>query len=145
MAIYSAQPIFVPAPVVRQAIGTGVSPPSRLFDDLRLPFAAVWVVFEREFELPDKIAPGFVLEDGSDPDGLWSKTMVAPIQSRGGSMSGVVLFSGDGGRGIADEVLWCVSAAPDPGAPALMVTLPALKGGASGTERTVSVLMRGRP
>jgi hypothetical protein len=120
LAIYRAQPIFVPAPVVRQAIGARTSPPSHLLDDLRLPFPVVWVVFEREFELPDEIVPGGTLTGSADPDHLWTHPLVVALMSRGGSMSGVVIFAGQGGRGIANEVVWCVSAAPDPGAPPMM-------------------------
>lgn len=123
--VSQAAPYFVPAPVAIAAAGSDC-PPADLVDDCRLPFEVVWVVFDHDLELPEGMAwppgtsfdiPDLVREVAGPAIGHWRWNIVGALHERGGALNGVVLFAGEEGIGLADEIIWTVSANPDPAMP----------------------------
>lgn len=125
MLVYEAAPFFVPAEVALAAAASD-RPPAGLVEDLRLPFPAVWIVFDHDLELPADMAwpegthfgvTPFVREMAGSALGAWQRNMAGALHDRGGAICGVVVFAGADGVGLADEVVWTVSANPDPQMP----------------------------
>ena len=129
LALYSAQPFFVPGELAI-TIADSVPPPPAVIEELRLPFPAVWVVFGHDLDLPE----GMQWQDGvenvleiTDPEhplhgvtrGIFMRDIHQALYERGGAITGVVVFAGEDGVGLADHVLWIVSARPDPDVPEL--------------------------
>jgi hypothetical protein len=125
-ALYNAAPFFLPGELALAA-AESVPPERSLVDALRLPFSSVWVVFGHDLELPEHFSWPDEMDSFtpiSDPghalhflnDGSWSKDISNALRHRGGAITGVVLFAGPDGVGLADEIIWTVSANPDPDA-----------------------------
>lgn len=125
MLVYEAAPFFVPSELAVAAAASD-RPPAGLVEDLRLPFPSVWIVFDHDIELPGDmawpenthfgVAP--LLRELAGPAlGSWQRNIAGGLHDRGGSLCGVVVFAGTDGVGIADEVVWTVSANPDPTMP----------------------------
>jgi len=125
MLVYQAAPFFVSGELALAASASD-RPPAGLVDDLCLPFPSVWIVFGHDLELPADmawpaktnfdIAP-FVREMAGPAVGAWQRNIAGALHDRGGALCGVVVFAGPDGVGLADEVIWTVSANPDPGMP----------------------------
>ena len=125
MLVYRAAPFFVPAGLALAAAASD-RPPAGLVEDCRLPFESVWIVFGHDLELPVDmawptgtnfdIAP-FVRELAAPAIGAWQRNIAGALNDRGGALCGVVVFAGPDGVGLADEVIWTVSANPDPAMP----------------------------
>ena len=125
MLVYEAAPFFVPGGIALAAMGSD-RPPAGLVEDIRLPFPAVWIVFGHDLELPADMAwpkgtsftiPPFVREMAGPALGAWQRNVAGALHDRGGAICGVVVFAGADGVGLADEVVWTVSANPDPAMP----------------------------
>jgi hypothetical protein len=125
MLVYEAAPFFVPGGLALAAASSD-RPPAGLVDDLRLPFPMVWVVFGHDLELPDdmgwpegthfEVSP--LVRDFAGPViGAWRRNIAGALHDRDGALCGVAVFAGPGGVGLADEVVWTVSANPDPAMP----------------------------
>lgn len=129
LALYKSKPYFLPPETVDAAARTD-PPPVGIIDELRLPFDALLVVFGTEAPLPkpstwpedldleyDGLAPLLGVKVPEVLQG-WTTNIARAAYDRGGSLTGVVIFSGPNGKGLADEVVWLVSAAPETGRPA---------------------------
>ena len=125
MLVYEAAPSFVPAELAL-AVAASDRPPAGLVDDIRLPFPAVWIVFDHDLALPSDmawpegtpfgVAP--LLRELAGPGlGAWQRSIAGGLHDRGGALCGVVVFAGADGVGLADEIVWTVSANPDPAMP----------------------------
>lgn len=125
MLVYEAAPFFVPGALALAAAASDC-PPAGLVDDLRLPFPMVWIVFGHDLELPLDMSwpegtsfeiPARVRELAGPALGAWQRNIAGALHDRGGAICGVVVFAGEGGVGLADDVIWTVSANPDPAMP----------------------------
>ncbi|MHB1783479.1 MAG: hypothetical protein ACYCTE_12495 [Acidimicrobiales bacterium] len=125
MLVYQAAPFFVSGELALAASASD-RPPAGLVDDICLPFPSIWIVFGHDLELPADmawpaktnfdIAP-YVREMASPAIGAWQRNIAGALHDRGGALCGVVVFAGPDGVGLADEVIWTVSANPDTGMP----------------------------
>ena len=125
MLVYQAAPFFVPAGLALAAAASD-RPPAGLVEDCRLPFPMVWIIFGHDLELPDDMAWPEGTHFGISPlvrslagpaVGAWQRNIAGALHDRGGALNGVVIFAGPDGVGLADEVVWTVSANPDPAMP----------------------------
>lgn len=128
--VYGAQPFYFPADLVL-GVAESVPPPPPLVAELRLPFPSVLVLFGHDLDLPKSMVwserDAVHLRPVSSPEHpahLFSSPgashdILGAVHLRGGALSGIVLFAGPSGVGLADHVLWLVTAAPDLDGPVL--------------------------
>jgi hypothetical protein len=125
LLIYMAKPYFLPAEAV-DAVARTDAPPPEMVSEVRLPFDAVLVVFGADMRLSNPLWPD--MKDFTGPPsfanllnadvpkdldpGSWQKNIVHAAYDRGGTLNGVVLMAGPNGRGLADEIVWLLSAEP---------------------------------
>jgi hypothetical protein len=126
-----ATPFYLP---VAEAVGIMASHPPEpgMLTDLRLPFETVTVYFGADLAIPRELQRWSSALDDPDrglPAALAAQFLGLPPLDRtradlvwaarelGGYLSGVTLFAGGRGRGVADDVLWLVTTNPDPAAP----------------------------
>jgi len=128
-----ATPFYLPA---TEAVGIMAShpPDANLLADLRLPFDTVTVSFGADLAIPRDLhrwSPALDDPDRALPTVLAAQFLGMPPLDRaradlvwaarelGGYLSGVTLFAGADGRGVADDALWLVTTNPDPAAPGI--------------------------
>ncbi len=119
IGVYGAQPFFLPA-ALALAVVSSTPPHEGALEEVRLPFSSVLVVFGRDLELPGSMVWPASLGWGDAPvsEGVWRSNIVDALRRRGGALTGIVLFAGADGEGLADHVLWLATAAPDSSLPA---------------------------
>lgn len=116
--IYEAVPHFLDADVAAGILAS--HPPGQdVLTELRLPHGRIAVFFSDVFDVPS---------DRYDWPAEWDhtidlagrrcpqKTILGELRARGGGIEGVVLTEAPGG-GLTDDVLWLLSAKPDPDRP----------------------------
>lgn len=122
VALYDAVPFFVDPAMVEGLCGS-TPPEVEDLDALRLPFESVAVYFGADFVVPDELIRfGPVAADaerrqeffaqvaatlGGDPDS--QRSLLSAAAESTTTVSGVVLFAGEGGVGLADDVVWMVT------------------------------------
>lgn len=114
--LMEAEPFFLDSDTADGLLRSSPPPPEAVAS-LRLPYPRVLIHFSREFELPDPfvVPPGRGSREESEGASLFGYRMEVDraIATRGGSVTGIVLSAGPGGVGVADDVLWLMSADPD--------------------------------
>jgi hypothetical protein len=117
-ALYDAVPHWLDGPTAAGVIDS-TPPAPDVLAEVRLPYPRILVCFEHRFDLPAELADWPHTWDHT-PDlstpGRYQRSSLGNLRHLGGALEGVVLTERPGG-GIADEVLWLVSANPDPSLP----------------------------